>query len=275
MRGTVTTKEGVKTQKYYCHGHQGYFLDRDEPENYFPAVLLLDIETLPMVGYFWDVHEIEIRPEQIIKDWCILSWSAKWLTDNKIMSNILTPEEVSSRDDKRLMEGFWKLLDEAQIVIGQNCKKFDLKKLNSRFFFNGMYPPSSYKVIDTLLAARTIFGETFNNLDTLAKKMGFSGKIKTDFSLWTECDNSNPKSLDKMRKYNEHDVELLEAVYLKMRPWIPNHPNFTIYEKVIGRCPMCFGNYENIGAYTAAKKQYDEFRCTQCHAVFHSTKPIK
>ena len=43
-----------------------------------------------------------------------------------------------------------------------------------------------------------------------------------------------------MFEYNKHDVEILEAVYLKLLPWIHNHPNIANYIKEYGCvCSNC------------------------------------
>jgi hypothetical protein len=170
----------------------------------------------------------------------------------------------------------WKLFDDADIIIAQNGKKFDIPKMNTRFWKYGMPRPSSYKIIDTLDAARRAFGMTYNSLDYLGEYLGAGRKLKTEFDLWIKCDNGDKESLEKMQEYNENDVILLEEVYLKMRGWMPNHPKFTAYEKVEGVCPVCFdSNIKNIGLYTAVVKQYQEFRCSHCGSVWHNTKPEK
>src|SRR3990167_10159637 len=139
-------------QSYYCHKCGKYF--SDDILDSFPAVLFFDIETLPIIRYAWQAYDDNASPEQVIKDWCILSWSAKWFGDDRIISNILKPDECKTRNDKRLMDAFWPLLDQADIVIAQNGRRFDVKKVNTRFAYHKLTPPSSFKVIDTLDALK-------------------------------------------------------------------------------------------------------------------------
>ena len=65
-------------------------------------------------------------------------------------------------------------------------------------------------------------------------------KMDTDFELWAQCMQGNDSSLEYMEKYNRYDVELLEEVYLKLRPWIKSHPNVGLYmeteESVCANC---------------------------------------
>jgi hypothetical protein len=86
-----------------------------------PKVLLFDIETLPMHVYSWRLGEQRISYDKIIKDWCILSWAAKWLNGSEYFDALLTPEQVKCRNDKPILGGIWELLEEADIVIGHNC----------------------------------------------------------------------------------------------------------------------------------------------------------
>ena len=55
-------------------------------------ILLLDIETAYMVvDGIYDRKVDYIRPEQIVKDWSILGWAAKWLFEPEIMKNGASP----------------------------------------------------------------------------------------------------------------------------------------------------------------------------------------
>jgi hypothetical protein len=239
-------------------------------------VLILDVETLPILGYSWGVWNQNIYPNQIEKDWCILSYSAKWLGDDRIISDVLTPKEALERNDKRIVSGFWKLLDEAFVTVSHNGKRFDLRKLNARFWKNGLHKPSSYKIIDTLTTARSVFGLTFNKMDFIAKFIGADEKLETEFELWRSCDRGDKSALQEMKEYNEQDVYTLEQIYLEMREWIPNHPDLGIYQNLVDVCPVCLdSNYRKIGLYTSNKKQYNEYRCSNCNSIWHDSKCIK
>ena len=45
-------------------------------------------------------------------------------------------------------------LDEADIVVAHNAKKFDNRVAAARFMYHGFLPPSPFKTVDTPLAAR-------------------------------------------------------------------------------------------------------------------------
>ena len=246
--------------------------------NVLPAVLVFDVETLPILGFSWGVWNQDIHPAQIVNDWCILSYSAKWLGEDRIISDTLTPQEAVNRNDGRLVKDFWKLLDYASIVITHNGKRFDIKKLNTRFWHNKLHPTSSYKVIDTLVTAKAVFGMTYNKLDYIAKYQGLQQKLDTDMELWIACHYGDKNALTKMREYNEQDVIIQEEVYRNMREWIPNHPNFGNFNELGEVCPVCVGkHYSPIGLYHSnySSLKYTEYRCNDCGAVWHDTKAVK
>lgn len=275
-RGTRHGKQRYQCQKCFRY-FKGELLYKEVKEN-FPAVLVMDIETLPMIVYAWDtrIWDVSINKEQVIQDWTVLCWSAKWLDDDRMISACLTPDEAKNRNDKRICEIMWKLFDDADVIIAHNGKKFDIPKMNTRWWKHELQQPSSYKIIDTLEAARKVFSVTWNSLDYLGEYLGLGRKLKTEFGLWRECDQGDKNALARMQEYNQVDVTLLEDVYLKMRGWIPGHPKFTVYEKVFGVCPVCFSpNIKNIGFYQAPVQKYKEFRCDDCHAIYHNTKPEK
>lgn len=201
-----------------------------------PRVLIFDVETAPMLGYVWGLWENNVALNQIKSDWHLLSWSAKWLGDapNKVMyQDQRKAKDISN--DKKLLEGIWLLLDEADVVITQNGKSFDVKKLNARFIQNGMKPPSSYRHIDTLRIAKKHFAFTSNKLEYMTDKLCTKyKKLKHNkfpgFSLWVECLKNNQEAWKEMERYNKYDVLSLEELYYKLIPW-DNSIDFSVYSE--------------------------------------------
>ena len=101
-----------------------------------PKVLLIDIETTPMQCHVWGTWKQRIGHEQVINDWFMLSYSAKWLFDSKMYGSVLTHDEAISKDDSRITKELWKLFDQADVLIGHNINGFDLPKVQTRFLLN-------------------------------------------------------------------------------------------------------------------------------------------
>lgn len=230
-----------------------------------PNILYFDIETLPIIAYTWKTWDTNISNEQIIKDWCVLSWAAMW-EGGEVFGDVLTAKEAQTRSDQRLVGGMWKLLERADIVISQNGRKFDHKKLNARFIRHNMQPPTPYRTIDTLVAARNVAGFTSNKLDWLARETGVSRrKDDTDMQLWIDCDRGDTEALRRMLAYNMGDVEELREIYQELRPWIPGHPNVNMYAaEPAESCPVCGGEIVKAGRIPTNKRKRRAFRCVDC-----------
>lgn len=282
-------RKPLKKKTYKLFGN--CYLSRFRKENLFhdtntqhkvsvpqAKVLLLDIETSPMVAFVWSMWENNVSQDQLIHDWFIISWSAKWLMDGVIYSACVTPEEALAKDDHRIMLPLWQLMNEADYVIGHNSASFDVPKINTRFILNGLLPPSSYGQIDT---KRAVTGGTFkfssNKLEFLSSTLFNKHKIRTEFKLWSECLAGNKASLDQMVEYNRYDVILLEELYLKIRPWIKAHPNLGRFEEGDGlRCSYCgHDKLTYVGEYHTTVHSYESHRCAACGGISRSTKPLK
>lgn len=234
-----------------------------------PKILIFDIETSPMKAYVWSRWKQNIHLEQTIAEWFCISWSAKWLYANDTMSDVLTPQEILHEDDSRIMKKLWELIDEADIIIAHNGIDFDIPKINSRFLLLGFPPPSTYQVIDTKRVAAKQFGFSSNKLDALAGYFGIEHKMDTDFELWAKCLAGDEEALHYMQIYNIKDVDILEEVYLKLRPWIKNHPNVAAYlgskEPICSNCGSHHLTPIDKYYYTQTAK-YQLYRC-KCGAL--------
>ena len=228
-------------------------------------ILLLDIETAPKVSYVWRFFKENIGADQVLKHGHIMSYAAKWLGQDTIMY-----EENRKEDDRRIIDSLIRLLDIADIVVAHNGVKFDFAVVSGRALVHGINPPSPYKVVDTLKVARKNFAMPSNSLQYLAMVLGCHEKKKHNkfpgFELWLECLRNNEEAWDEMKKYNIQDVETLEEIYLKMRPWINNHPNIaTMEENEKEACPKCGSHHmQKRGfAYTNVGK-YQRYQCQDC-----------
>jgi hypothetical protein len=241
-------------------------------------ILLVDIETSPVRAYVWSLWKQNVYLDQIISNWFMLSWSAKWLGEEEIYSNVLTSREAVEENDLRIVKDLWKLLDEADVVVGHNSNQFDIPKMNSRFVVNGLVPPSPYKMVDTKIISKNQFGFSSNKLQALAELFGIEGKFDTDFKLWDSCMWGDEKALLEMMLYNRQDVVVLENVYLKLRPYAKGHANLDLYvDSDIPTCPHCGSKHITLMPdkyfYTQAVR-YQTYRC-ECGAISRSKTGTK
>lgn len=234
-------------------------------------ILLVDLETSPLICYTWGTFEQNAL--KVIKEWKILCFAWKWLGDKK--TNIVSLNEYGE-DEAKLVGVLWELFNQAEVIIAHNGDHFDIKKSNAKFIEHGLTPPSTYKTIDTLKIARQKFKFTSNRLDSLGEHLGLGRKIQTGgFELWDKCMQGDQKAWRKMESYCKQDVRLLEKVYLKLRPWCTNHPNMNIYNGTTHACPNCGSSkVQKRGyAYTRVNK-YQRWQCLNCGSWHQSNNNI-
>jgi predicted nucleic-acid-binding Zn-ribbon protein len=235
---------------------------------------LIDIETLPNLGWTWSRWETNVIAFQ--QETCIATFAAKWLGE-PVFAKALPDYKgykPGSYDDRKIMEDLHALLDEADVVVAHNGNSFDVKVINARFLFHQMPPPSPYKTVDTKLAVKRVARFNSNKLDDLGKLLLGEGKIKTDFELWLGCIKGDPKAWAKMVRYNKADTVLLERLYLRLLPWISNHPNLTLFDKD-AKCPKCGSkNFQRRGYAVSATRRYQRVQCTDCGGWSKLSKSI-
>ena len=176
-------------------------------------VLIFDTETSHIIARVWGLWKQNINHTDIIKDWHLLCWSAKWLFEDEVYNMSLTPKEVAEGHDKRISIGLWNMFDEADVIIAHNLKKFDRKVAQTRFIKNDLNLPSPYNEIDTLLHARKQFKISSNRLDYLGEFLQIGRKIETEKGLWNKVEAGDAEAMDRMVTYCDQDVRLLEDVY--------------------------------------------------------------
>ena len=238
-------------------------------EWYMTKILYYDIETAPNLAYVWGQYQQDVIEHQ--REWYMLCVSYKWEGQKrtKVCSLIDFPETYAKdfENDVHVVSKLWELIDEADIVIAHNGDKFDMRKANARFVKHGLGPPSPVASVDTLKVARKYFMFNSNRLNHVGKHLGLGEKVQTGgFQLWAGCMRGDMKSWKRMIKYARQDVDLLREVYLKLRPWMTNHPNNNMYKKEDG-CPTCGGTHMQRRGYKVTKTmRYVQMQCQTCGA---------
>jgi uncharacterized protein YprB with RNaseH-like and TPR domain len=252
------------TQILNAAGIEGKRHKKHSPDK--PKIFLFDIETAPIMAYVWGLFDQNVGLNQIEKDWHVLSWAGKWLGEDEIFYHDQRKEK-NLEDDKSTLKKLWDKINEADIVVGHNSKRFDVKKINARFIFHGMKPTSGFRQIDTLTIAKRHFAFTSNKLAHLAKFLGCESnksehKEFIGFDLWKECLKKNLKAFKEMEAYNRMDVIVLEEVLKKLMPW-DNSINLSIFEK--GNVCSCGSDrfFKNGYRFTNAGK-FNRFKCRDC-----------
>lgn len=236
-----------------------------------PKVLVLDIETAPLLANVWSLWLEAKGHNAILSDWYMLSFSAKWLGKESVIAMTLYDTKgyrPGSENDLELMAELHKLINKADYIIAHNGDKFDIKKINTRFLEHGFTPPTPYKSIDTLKICKRYFSFSSNRLDYVAQKLLGTGKLPNDgMELWQRCIAGDPVAWNEMKEYNIRDVQILEDVYYKLRAWDHLHPNFAVHtDKEELSCTVCGSpNVKPTGdTVKTTTGAYLGFKCGEC-----------
>lgn len=225
-------------------------------------ILALDIETSPNVVHTWGLFNQNVGLNQIIRTSEIICFAARFLDEPKKAMRFYSLNE-SSREEMILAA--WELLDEADVVLHYNGKRFDMPHLNREFIELGLKPPSPYQEIDLYLVAKRRFRFQSNRMQHVATQLSLEGKVEHEgFDLWLRCLNWEADAWRKMEKYNRRDVELLVELYGLMRPWVPSHPGMNLATKGHA-CPYCASTkLQRRGVARTRQSEYQRYQCQKC-----------
>lgn len=227
--------------------------------------LLLDIETAPNIAYAWRLYDDYISPDQLVANSHVLCVSAKWLGEKDVLFYSLPKHGRAA-----MLKAVSELMCEADVIIHYNGTKFDIPNLNLEFLVEGMPPPSPVKQVDLLRVVKKQFKFSSNKLDFVCQRLGLGNKVShKGMGLWKGCMANDPASWKVMERYNKQDVVLLERLYHKLIPWVPNHPNHTLYSNSPNECPRCGSTkFQSRGTYYSASVAYKRYQCSKCHGWF-------
>jgi hypothetical protein len=230
-------------------------------------ILYYDIETAPNLSMVWGQYEQNVIAHE--REWYMLCVSYRWEHEKKthVTSLVDFPADYKKdpENDFHVVKKLWELFDEADIVIAHNGDKFDMRKANARFVAHGLGPASPVKSVDTLKVARRYFMFNSNKLDHLGDHLGVGRKVSTGgFETWAGCMRGDMKYWKLMIKYAKQDVDLLRKVYMKLRPWMKNHPNLNVYDGG-QNCPTCgSSSLQKRGVRYTQVATYQQWQCNSC-----------
>ena len=240
-------------------------------------ILTLDIETSPHISCHWGRWQENIPKEFTLEESHTICWAAKWYGKSKL-------EFSSEWDDgfETMMGRMWDLLDEADVVVGFNSNKFDIKKINTEFMRLGWEPPSPFAKVDLLLQVKKHFNFSSNRLKHLLKELGLSPKLEDNgnMNLWIDvCVYKKRAAQNRMRAYNKQDVASTEEFYEYMLPWIQPHPNWGTFVNDIKNtnptCPNCGSQHlHKHKVRHTLTRVYQQYKCQDCGKYSRGKKNI-
>jgi len=222
-------------------------------------ILILDIETKPITAYVWKLWDQNVGLNQVIDDGGVLCIGLKWLGQKAVVYS----EWEHGRE--AMLQATHDALTEADAVVTYNGDRFDLTKLNGEFLLAGMPPVPNPTSIDLYKTIRKM-GFISSKLAFVGPALKIGAKLKHEgFELWAKVIEGNEAAQKRMAKYCCQDVVLTEKLYLRIKPFIRNHP--FLGKTLAEACPSC-------GSKAVQKRGYRRTRMfriqrNQCQSCGH------
>lgn len=244
-------------------------------------VLIYDLERVPgrakvkhrgltIEGDFWDLgswkHTIgrRIHADDVTEWPRTICGAWRWYGQNKIHF----AAEWQRGGHEAMLDKLWAALDKADIVVGQNIKGFDNRKMLSSWIESGRPAPRPFKSFDTLTEARKAGFES-NTLDALCTRLGIPAKTdRYSVVMARDAVAGNRQAQTQIRSYNCGDIDATTGLYDRLRPYSSTHPHSTVGSATDRlTCHACWGDSLTLsGTRLAQVIMYNVYRCNDCGA---------
>lgn len=215
-----------------------------------PRILFLDIETKPAVAHVWQLFDVTVGLNQIVEPGGTICFGAKWMGDRNMLFHADWLDGHES-----MVKAAHALFEEADAIVTYNGDRFDLPKLRGEFLQADLPPPPPITSIDVYKSVKKL-GLMSNKLAFVGPLLTGDSKLKHEgHELWVKVMAGDEAAQKKMERYCVQDVRLLERVYRKMAPYIPNHPHMGLTRR------------ESCGACGSTRTQSRGFRRTKASII--------
>lgn len=182
-----------------------------------------DLENSLMEGRFFRVRDENIPPHRITKHSHLLSiaWA---FNDEEPQSLRMTPEDVKTGNDLALVVKMIEVINEADVIVTYNGKRFDWGVLATRALAYGLPPLKKVAHIDLFQDTKT-FRFPSRSMQAVSMYLGLDGKIATSGGyLWEKCADwwkreECEEALIKMEIYNRQDIEATRDLHYRLQGW--------------------------------------------------------
>lgn len=246
-----------------------------------PRIILYDIETthnLVAVFRLFGEDNRYINHENMVRERYIVSVAWKVLGEKTVhaVSVLDDPKryKANPHDDRHVCDVLHDVLSSADIIVAHNGDAYDIKFTEARMLYHGLSPLPPILKIDTKKIAKDRFLFNSNRLDYLGMFLKVGRKLETEKGLWLKvlaARSDAPQAIRKMVRYNKGDILLLERIFYKLRPYMPNLLNRELIGQEGGKglCPRCGSiKVQSRGIHRSITQAYRRFACQDCGGWF-------
>ena len=250
-----------------------------------PRILFFDTERAPPLWWAWEQKKEQyLRYSQMVQSGFFTSIQWQWEWEAKPSAYSVTDKPKYFREnptcDLHVVKKAIELINDCDILVAHNGKRFDWRHVKGRAIFHNLRPPKKPYIVDTLTEARTSEFPS-NALGDLAKYLGIAEKGYNESEagkMVTGSISQRIKNINLQTEYGIKDIPPLKALYYRLRPFMDNHPNMSTYAQR-PCCPNCQSDdFLHRGSSPLAsgciRKQYE---CRSCGKRFKGAiekKPV-
>ena len=231
-----------------------------------PKILFYDIETAPLQAWVWRCGKQVVRHNQLVEGYSrykVICITYCW--ENGPVKALMWDYET--QDQTKMLKEFDKLIQEADITIGKNSDRFDVKQLNAQRLFHDHDGMSDWSIYteDLETQLRKHFYLPSYSLDYISKELGYGGKTKMEFEDWIDIVTRHPKrgkqKLKKMVNYGKKDTRDTRSIWKYCLKHFTPKFNYATFDGE--RCCVVCGSKNIIcnGKRIKGKTLYQRYLC--------------
>lgn len=273
-----------------------------------PMILYFDIETTPLKSFLWQpgqqyVGHKNLLPSHEMWDLICIQYA---INDGPV--KVLRYDKHGGT--KGMIKTFDALVRKADIVLGKNSDRFDIKMLNSLRMFHGLpgLPEWNKYSEDLEKQMRRHFRLPSQSLDYISRMLGVGGKISMGMDDWVDISNMRElttlkesgldtkslskvslhlfkektpiimkrgkEALHKMCTYGAKDTEDTRVIWHYLKEHFEPRMNMATWKGEKHVCKACgSADIKKNGTRAAGKTMYQQFHCND-HGGYAGRAPI-
>lgn len=247
-------------------------------------VKTIDLETSPSKFYGWMTGEQYVNYKNLVQKTETKIITAQWMDSLSGHPEYIKWQFDKSSmlgDDSRVVRKIVEVINEADIIIGQNIRSFDLKVLQNRARQLRLPAVDVDFNFDTTVHSRASFRQMSHSLDYRSQQYGLGGKIKMEMEDWIDILEGRRTPEHKMVPYGLKDICDGDALFWLDLPYY-NIPK-TLVMKVrrliaqhtfVNRCEHCEKMKEKKFDFDVLSKKDGTFICNRCESTWKVKKEL-
>lgn len=235
---------------------------------YTPKELVFDIETSGYLMFGFGLGKQNVSYTQLLTTCKIVCICWRFRDEPEDVWHSLKWDH-DKQCDKVMIEKFIKVAEKADVIIGQNHERFDIRYVNERIAYHRLKKQLPIIVTDDLykMVKKKLYLPCYK-LDYMAKHYGFGTKMHTDLQLWIDIVyNKDKKALGRMIEYCGRDVVLTDKIFTHLEPYLDRKIIGSVWHEDPLHCRQvnCNGKLR-IRKYRLCKNlmKKSQYSCTEC-----------